>query len=710
MQTATVETPRQRSPRYWPMFVLPFIVLALGISARFLLLPRLDRWASGPPPLDVLEQAEIPPEDRFPGQPDEIVGVLNVLPSRHWGAMNCAAISSSGKWLATGSEEHTVCLWDAATLRVVAVLTDFNDRPHSLTFTPDSTSLLVTCGAAVSIWNITTNPPQRTALLPATAAIQSTSVSADGKRILLANADAVVQLWDLTEAQPTQRFTTPLGKPDDENRLVIRSVALSTDGKTMATSTGPQGDMLALYDVSGNGPVEKQKLKPAVPSFTLVFAPDLKTLTLIDEEGRVKVRDTDKEKSRADLEDSGPWLVYSADSKTLATCTVGGTLRLWDLERDAARVRSSFTLKHGAPLEWTAFSADLKAAITAGSGAVRLWDISGTVPVTRGTLQSRQRSALALAFSPDGKTLAAAGWFPKAATSSEVGEEGGVQFWDLTGKQPKERVRVGGHKKDVNWIAFAPNGKTLASAGDDATTRLWDLTGQVKERAVLQGAAGPVAFSPSSKQLVTATGGLVQLWSSGGDEIGRWAKYPDPKAPANKITGLAFSPDGGTLATGTRHRTVDLWALGGALPGERLTLEGVQLGYLIAFMPDGKGLLTAGLDWNIRLFDLSGPTPKVKYGPEAIANPTSPADPVIAFSPNGRLAAQVFEGNAILVWNPTTGKRHFQWRYPGEVKALAFAPDSRHVATANGNGTVYIMRLGRPGGAPRPRDTAPEQP
>jgi hypothetical protein len=46
-----------------------------------------------------------------------------------------------------------------------------------------------------------------------------------------------------------------------------------------------------------------------------------------------------------------------------------------------------------------------------------------------------------------------------------------------------------------------------------------------------------------------------------------------------------------------------------------------------------------------------------------------------------------------MVWDATTTRRLYEWTFPGPVYALAFAPDSRHLATANGSGTAYILRL-----------------
>jgi WD40 repeat protein len=176
----------------------------------------------------------------------------------------------------------------------------------------------------------------------------------------------------------------------------------------------------------------------------------------------------------------------------------------------------------------------------------------------------------------------------------------------LSAQEPKLRANLKGHTNAVVAVAFSPDGKTLASASYDGTLKLWDMT-TGKERATLgeyKGCLGYVAFSPDGKTLASGAIGSpgffpdlkqVKLW-----DVATGKVRTTLKQDTYFVHSVAFSPDGKTLAS--VNEDVTLWDL--ATDKERATLQGYAKedheisGHVhgvesVAFTPDGKTLAAA---------------------------------------------------------------------------------------------------------------------
>jgi WD40 repeat protein len=150
----------------------------------------------------------------------------------------------------------------------------------------------------------------------------------------------------------------------------------------------------------------------------------------------------------------------------------------------------------------------------------------------------------ALAYSPDGRLLAATG-------------ENGAQIEIRDARTLLPTARLTGHTGPVYSASFGGHGRRLASAGSDRTVRVWDVAA-ARCVAVLAGHTDEVfavAFHPDGKRLATAgRDRAIGLWDlSTGEEVARLEGH------TNYVFSLAFSPDGATLVSGSGDGTVRLW-------------------------------------------------------------------------------------------------------------------------------------------------------
>ncbi len=281
--------------------------------------------------------------------------------------------------------------------------------------------------------------------------------------------------------------------------------------------------------------------------------------------------------------------------------------------RQAAAATAARTLPgQGRAVEAIAFSPDGRTLASGGSyptkgdGLVRLWDLERGA-LTRVLSPARTKFPFdevhSLVFSPDGRRIAVGGG---------VLYHGAVAVWDLSGGKELWQVWDVAPVASVP-IAFAPDGRTLANGGGElrgapALVELRDAdTGKVVRtfRGGERTIAG-LAFSPDGKTLAAGDwGGAVRLWDVASDELKRtWRLNPDAKADGASLVYVAFSPDGRLVAAGGRDQPVRLWdAKTGA--SVRTITQGSKDRNVraLAFSPDGKTLAVGSWRAGVTLFD-----------------------------------------------------------------------------------------------------------
>lgn len=287
---------------------------------------------------------------------------------------------------------------------------------------------------------------------------------------------------------------------------------------------------------------------------------------------------------------------FSPGGKVLVTGSLGGTIKLWDVETGKERHSINESVEHVTTFRFSPDGSVLAAG--RNDGVIELRSPATGRLIRR--LRKDVTSTFSVAFSPDGKRLASGH------------RSGSVHLWEVkTGNHLKQLTP---HRRNVSGLAFSPDGNRLVTAGHGGSVKLWDpATGErVTTISTDTMPINVIAFSPGGRYLVWGswTGKLVARDMSVDSPRNR----PFPERAGDIVETIKFYPGGNRMVSGSRNGTVKIWNLktGRAIRAIKSNDWSV---YTMTLAPDG--ILMGGIDrttggydgiitrWSVRAEDSS---------------------------------------------------------------------------------------------------------
>jgi WD40 repeat protein len=579
------------------------------------------------------------------------------------GVVNAVATSPDSNWIASGSDDDTVKLWNAGSGSFAGTLAANGLFPvTALAFSHDSTTLAAGyTDGSIRLWNPANGALIRTINLywggktNNLGKIASLSFSPDGQYLAAGSGDLYTRIWKVSDGTMNQAWVKNAGP--------VGSVAYSPDGTMLAT--GSEDKTVQVLNTSGWGNASGAPMTLGSNVTAVAFSPDGTTLVAGCLDRTITFWQTSSFffpiRTLTNTTESGiASLAFGTDGQSLFSGDVSGYVTRWAASGWTATATWPAHTNGVGGVRSLAINTDNSKLVSGGADyRVSLWQASNGAALSN--LTSHAGMITRACFSPDGSMVASAG------------NDGSVRLWAAGSGAPTAVLAI--HTNQVGALAFSPDSTLLVSGGGclDNTLRVFSCSNLALLQTIVATVNGVTALAISPDSSMVASAGdaseqVIRLWSlKDGSLVRTLAGH------TNGTGMLAFSPNGQYLASGGRLNdgTIKLWNVNNGSLVHTFTPPAITDQYLT--------------------FALSGYTASGPFVTNTVVHTCSIQS--LALNNNGTLLASAGASDGVInLWQTGTGTLLGSLTNLSRgARSVAFSPDGNYLAAA-GSDAIQMWR------------------
>jgi WD40 repeat protein len=582
---------------------------------------------------------------------------------KHNGRVLDAAFNFDGKRLATSCSDRTFRIWDADTGQFLGM----NRSPledeilYKLKFSPNKNILATVSYPGVSLWDADTCHLLIT--MAFNSSVNDIAFCSDGSKLAIAEYKTI-WIYDVKTGAKTR-----LDQEDD-----VKAVEFSPDGTCLATVSQ---NIVKIWSIPCGREVLKWVHKDNVNDIEFSYdGTKLATGGWDETNGIAEIWDasTGKELARMAHDWGVSSIAFSPKGDKLATASLDNTSAVWDLALGLDPIRLSH---HNNTIEYTdddkitsvAFSPDGHNLVTTSwDKTARIWNATNGKEFERIELEE----------------LPEIGFYKLVSLKTDGTENSKITI--------NRAVLI--NDRRVESASFSPDGTRLAIGYTDGVLEVIDIN---KSKMILQknnlGEITTIIFSRDGSKIATASwGSRARIWNSSTGEL--LMQIPPDDLSEYECYNVAFSQDGKSIAMGTSIPSIYAKSKGIVM------IFDINTGKLInnfaaaeeriskvAFSPDGALLATGSWDGTAKIWELS-----TKKELSRMVHGGAVFD--MQFDKSGTLLATASMDHTARIWDAKTGRELSRMLHEYPVSSISLSPDGSRIAAASGD-TVYIW-LWRP--------------